>query len=201
MPTTDPRVDAYIAKAQPFARPILERLRRTVHAACPAIEETLKWGVPHFMHHGIVCSMAAFSKHCAFTVWNGDALGAAKTTHEAMGQFGRIASVDDLPPARALRGYIETAAQLNEAGVKARTTKRASKPIEVPGWFSEALAVHPAARDSFERFSPSHRREYLEWLTEAKTEATRARRLATAIEWLSEGKPRNWKYEKSEVKR
>lgn len=199
MAKKDLRIDAYIAEAAPFARPILKRLRKLVHQGCPAVEETLKWGHPSFTHHGMLCGMAAFKEHCTFGFWKQALLEGGEHAFpkagEAMGSFGRIASLDDLPPDRTFVKLVEHAAALNESGVKTPRAKREAKPpVEVPAELAAALKRNAKARKTFEAFSPSHRREYVEWITEAKTEATRQRRLATTLEWLAEGKPRNWKY-------
>lgn len=201
MAQRDPRIDAYIAKSAEFARPILEHIRAVVHAACPEVEETMKWSFPHFQYKGMLCSMAAFKEHCAFGFWKGS-LVVERASGDAdgdtsMGQFGRITKLSDLPSKKVLTGYIKEAMKLNEAGVKSpsRSKPKEPKPAPVvPDDLSAALAKHPAASATFETFSPGHRREYIEWITEAKTEATRTRRLETAIEWMVEGKPRNWKY-------
>ncbi|HEU4643222.1 MAG TPA: YdeI/OmpD-associated family protein [Gemmatimonadaceae bacterium] len=199
MGTRDPRVDDYIARSAEFARPILTHLREVVHAACPDVAETIKWGFPHFMHQGILCSTAAFKEHCALNFWKGALVighGADGDSEEAMGQFGRITMLADLPSAQVLSGYVRKAMALNESGTKAPARKKASpKPaLAVPDDLAGALRKSRKAAATFEAFSPSQRREYIEWITEAKGEGTRARRLATTIEWLAEGKPRNWKY-------
>ncbi|MGE0638894.1 MAG: YdeI family protein [Thermoanaerobaculia bacterium] len=200
MSKRDPRVDAYIAKAAPFAKPILDHLRAVVHGAAPGISETIKWGMPFFEHEGTVCHMAAFQAHCAFGFWKGKLLFESGKENEAMGQFGRIATLDDLPPARTIAGWVKKAVALNEKGVRVERTGRAKKEaIAMPDDFGRALKKSAAARATWEGFPPSHRREYLEWITEAKTAATRARRLATALEWLAEGKSRMWKYQKPKV--
>lgn len=199
MPTTDPRVDAYIADAAPFARPILVHLRTLVHAACPEVEETIKWGMPFFVYRGALCHMAAFKRHCAFGFWKGRQIVGADAPESAMGQFGRIGKASDLPPKKTIVAYLKQAIALNEAGVPAATrARKAPKPeAEVPAELAAAFASkkHAKARKAFEAFSPSHRREYVEWIVEAKRDETRARRVATTLEWLAEGKPRNWKYE------
>lgn len=198
MGTRDPRVDAYIAKSADFAKPILKHLRAMVHEACPEVEETIKWGAPTFMYHGILCGMAAFKQHCALNLWKGALIVDRNgKSAEAMGQFGRITSVKDLPPKREMLGYLKQAMKLNEQGVKTPNRTGKPKPVpRMPAEFTAALAKHRAAKAAFEAFSPSHRREYIEWITEAKGEATRERRLAQAIEWIAEGKSRNWKYER-----
>ena len=196
MGTTDPRIDAYIAKSPEFARPILEYLREVVHEGCPDVEETMKWSMPHFTHHGILCGMAAFKKHCSFGFWKGS-LVVEEKKKPGMGQLGAIESLADLPPRRKLVGYVKKAAKLNEEGVPAkRAPGRAKKPLPVPDDLAAALKRSRTARAAFEGFAPSHRREYIEWITEAKTEATREKRLVTTIEWLEAGKSRNWKYQR-----
>jgi len=196
MGARDPRVDAYIAKAAPFAQAILTEIRERVHAAFPEIEEDIKWGAPAFVHHGLVANMAAFKAHCAFGFWN-QAIAATGKEKEAMGHYGRIASVGDLPPKREFLALVKKAALANASGEKRpRVTKHLRKAAPaMPDDFRKALAKNAKARKTYEEFSPSHQREYLEWITEAKQEETRARRLATSIEWLSEGKARMWKYQ------
>jgi uncharacterized protein YdeI (YjbR/CyaY-like superfamily) len=193
MPTIDPRVDAYIAKSADFARPILTHLRALVHAGCPGVEETIKWRSPHFMFHGMLCSMAAFKQHCVFGFWNGELGLPAEMT--AMGQFGRIEALSDLPADSRLIALVRKAARLNASGVKRPPRlKHPKQPIAVPDDLARALAKNARARATFDGFAPSHRREYLEWITEARTDTTRSRRVESAIEWMAEGKPRNWKY-------
>jgi uncharacterized protein YdeI (YjbR/CyaY-like superfamily) len=199
MGTRDERVDAYIARAAAFAQPILSHLRTVVHDACPEVEETIKWGMPVFMYHGMLCSMAAFKEHCSFGFWKGSLIvgGDGKPAGVGMGNFGRITRRGDLPPAAQLKRYVRQAMQLNEQGVK-KTPRRASprKAPAVPAELAAALRKNARARATFEQFSPSHRREYIEWIAEAKREETRARRVAQAVEWMAEGKARNWKYER-----
>ena len=200
MPTLDPRIDAYIANSAEFARPILEHLRAVVHAACPDVEETMKWSFPHFQYNGMLCSMASFKAHCTFGFWKGELLieAADAKTREAMGQFGRIASIRDLPPKKTLESYIKKAMKLNDEGVKAPARAKPAVPRElvVPDYLTEALSRQPSALDHFNAFSTSKKRDYVEWMEEAKTEATRLRRLEQAVAWIAEGKSRNWKYEK-----
>ncbi|MCM3876354.1 MAG: YdeI/OmpD-associated family protein [Thermoanaerobaculia bacterium] len=202
MKNTDPRVDAYIAKSAPFARPILTSLRAAVHAACPEAEETLKWSCPSFVTNGkILCGMAAFKAHATFGFWHqgmtdvlGEDGGKADT---AWGSLGRITGVGDLPPAKTLRVWIRKAAALNasDAPSRPRPARRPAAPVAVPPDLSAALKKNRKAAATFESFPPSHRREYIEWITEAKRDETRQKRLATTLEWLAEGKARNWKYE------
>jgi uncharacterized protein YdeI (YjbR/CyaY-like superfamily) len=193
----DPRIDAYIAKSADFAKPILEHIRNVVHAACPDVEESIKWNCPHFLYQGtLMCSMAAFKQHCSFHFWHGkDVVG--ETDKEGMGQFGKIASLKELPSKKELTGYVRKAMALKDTGVKAQRPKAAPKPApELPTDFAALLKKHTAARKHYEAFSPSAQREYVEWITDAKTDATRQTRMATALEWLAEGKHRNWKYMK-----
>jgi uncharacterized protein YdeI (YjbR/CyaY-like superfamily) len=201
MKSSDPKVDAYIAKSATFARPVLAYIRQMVHEACPDVAETLKWQFPHFMYHGILCSMAAFKQHCAFGFWHQgmrEALAGDKKSADAMGQMGRITSVDELPKPAALKRLIKQAMKLNESGVKAPKPAKAKKatPLKTPPDLAAALKKSKKARETFEAFSPSHRKEYIEWISEAKREQTRQRRLKTTLEWLAEGKARNWKYER-----
>lgn len=201
MATKDPRIDAYIANAAPFARPVLEALRRAVHQGCPEVEETLKWSHPSFLYKGILCGMAAFKAHATFGFWNHELLvdkGLKPSDEAAMGQFGRLTSVDDLPDEKALIRLVKAAAELKDAGAK-RSPKprpRGERKLDVPDYFMAALKRSKKALATFESFSYSHAKEYVEWITEAKREDTRERRIATALEWLAEGKSRNWKHER-----
>lgn len=189
------RVDAYIQSRAEFARPILTHLRELVHEVCPEAREVFKWSFPCFMHHGILCSMAGFKAHCTFGFWH-PLLRESEKREEAMGQFGRLTSLKDLPSDAKLRKLIKEAIKLNESGIKPPTKKRAARPVPaVPPDLSTRLAKTPAARKTFEALPGSCKREYIEWITEAKRPETREKRLATTIEWLSEGKRRNWKYE------
>ena len=201
----DPRIDAYINKSAPFAQPILQHLRELIHQACPEVEETMKWSFPHFDYKGVMCSMAAFKQHCAFNFWKAPLLKDAKgylkeraaQGGEGMGHLGRITSLKDLPPDKALIDLIKQAKKLNEENVKlpAKEKKPVSE-VETPGYFLAALKKNKKAQTAFEKFPPSHRKEYVQWITEAKTEETRNKRMTTALEWITEGKGRNWKYEK-----
>lgn len=190
----DPRVDAYIERSAEFARPILERLREAMHAACPEVQETMKWSAPYFEYRGPLCGMAAFKEHCALSFWKGSLI-VENPSDEAMGQLGRITRLADLPPRRTLASWIRKAVELNEAGVKPPRAARGRKPPPgVPDDLREGLRRNPRARATFEAFSPSHKREYIEWIEEAKRAETRARRVAATLEWLAEGKSRHWKY-------
>lgn len=197
----DPRVDAYIAKSAEFARPILEHIRAMVHAACPEAEEAAKWGMPYFIYKGsMMCGMASFKQHCSLHFWQyKEIFGAdAAGDGEGMGQFGKLASVRDLPAKRELASYVKKAMALIDAGVKQKRPKTVTKPALVPPDDFVALLAqkkHAAARKTYEGFTASMQREYVEWMTEAKTEATRQKRIATTLEWLAEGKQRNWKYQ------
>jgi len=198
MVTRDPRIDAYIADSADFARPILTHLREVVHAACPEAEETLKWSAPHFLYKGMLCGMQAFKAHCAFGFWKGSLVVAGNgQSTEGMGQFGRITAVSDLPSRKVLTALIRQAMALNDQGVKSptRANRKPRPEAKVPPDLAAALAKNRKARATFEGFSPSHRREYVEWITEARTEPTRLRRIETTVGWLAEGKNRNWKYQ------
>lgn len=196
MPTLDPRIDAYLAAAPAFARPILQRLREDVHAACPGVVETIKWSRPHFMlDDKLLCGMSAFKAHCTLSLWARE--GAAAGQGGAMGDFGRIETLADLPSRTELRRQIKAAAALLRAGAP-RAQKPGREPrakLDMPGDFAAALAKVAAAQQHYDAFPPGKQRDYLEWVLEAKREDTRAKRIAQAVEWLAEGKSRNWKYE------
>ena len=199
MGTRDPRVDAYIAKAAPFAQPILAHLREVVHAACPECEEAMKWSMPHFMYKGMLAGMASFKEHATFGFWKGDLVVTkdGRVDERAMGQFGRITKLADLPSKKVLTGYVKTAMQLNDEGVKSPRMERkapSKAPVVPPADLAAALKKNKKAGATYAAFTPGKRREYVEWITEAKTDATRQKRLAQAIEWMAEGKTRNWKY-------
>ena len=194
----EPRIDAYIAKAQPFARPILEKVRERVHAVIPDAEEAMKWSMPAYLTGGkIVVITSAFNAHAALNFWRGQEIGDGQPKSGAMGQFGRLTSVDDLPPEKELDALIREAAALAKTAPAPRKAKHEPKPIpQMHPEFAEALGKTPKAKATFDAFPPSCRREYLEWVGEAKRDETRAKRIASAVEWLVEGKRRNWKYEK-----
>ncbi len=198
MAKKDPCVDAYIEKSAEFARPILKHLRKVVHAGCPGVEETIKWHFPHFDYKGIMCGTAAFKHHCAFDFWKAELIFGSdkRTKREAMGHFGRITSLADLPSEKILIGYVRKAAELNERGVKypGRSKPKKKSPLRIPDYFTVALKKNAKAKQTFENFTPSNQREYVEWVSEAKRDETRNQRLKTSIQWLAEGKPRNWKY-------
>jgi len=197
MPTIDARIDAYIEKSRDFAKPILDHLRGLIHDACPDINETIKWGMPFFDLKGLVCSFAAFNEHCAFGFWKQELLESSDfpDARSAMGCFGRITSLDDLPADDVVKNLIVEAVRLNIEGIKVKKPAR-SKELIVPDLLIEALAKDERAAATFEKFPYSKRKDYVQWIQEAKTDATRDRRLATTIEWLADGKSRNWKYEK-----
>jgi hypothetical protein len=190
----DPRVDTYIENAAEFAQPILRYIREVVHAACPDVEEDIKWRHPTFMYRGILGGMAAFKAHCGFGLWKAARI-IPGITDKGMGGWN-LTSIADLPPKRTLVGYIKKAAVLNGEGVPIPRAKRAKVPVSIPAELSMALKQNAAAAAAFKKFSPSHRREYVEWIVEAKRDETRQRRIAQAIEWIATGKSRNWKYEK-----
>ena len=195
----DKRIDAYIEKSAEFAKPILKHLRAIVHSACPQVEETVKWGMPHFDYKGIMCAMAAFKGHCTFGFWKGALLVKAvdRKDSAAMGQFGRITTIKDLPPKKQIAAYVKAAMKLNDAGVKSPLLKKRQprKPLLMPKDFAIAIKRDKRSQATFDAFSPSNKRDYVEWITEAKTDETRERRIETAVEWLMEGKTRHWKYQ------
>lgn len=197
----DERIDAYIAKSADFAKPILMHIREVVHRASPLISETVKWGMPFFEYKGPVCMMAAFKQHCGFGFWKASRLkdpeGLLQGSDEeaAAGSFGRIATIDDLPPDEALIGFVHQMIALNESGVKEIKKPSAPKPeLLMPADFDQLLRENLTAMGHFEKFSPSGKREYLEWFAEAKSEATREKRVQQALAWIAEGKTRHWKY-------
>jgi len=197
----DKRIDAYITASADFARPILVHLRKLVHEACPEVKETIKWGFPNFEYHGIMCNMASFKQHCAFTFWKAKLMkDYEKVFHaagnSAMGHFGRLKSLKDLPADKKMIQYIKEAARLNEEGKQPARQPRTAvkKPLAIPGYFKKALSGNKKALATFDALSYAHKKEYLEWIMEARTEVTRNRRMATTMEWLAAGKGRNWKY-------
>jgi uncharacterized protein YdeI (YjbR/CyaY-like superfamily) len=209
MPTTtththDDRVDAYIENSADFAKPILERIRKLIHKACPEATETIKWSMPFFEFNGSpLCNMAAFKEHCAFGFWSASLLTDPEgilhlKNKESMGHLDRLSSVKDLPADKILLAYIKEAAQLiREGKKKTAPAKKEPRPeLPMPPALTAALKKNKKAQTTFEAFPPSHRREYIEWISEAKTDATRDKRIETTIEWLLEGKSRNWKYQK-----
>ena len=198
----DPRIDAYIEKSADFAKPILKYIRKQIHKGCPEVEETWKWSFPNFMYNGeILCNMAAFKGHCSFGFWKGSLIPELnKVINEkgetAMGQFGRLSSVDDLPNEKSFATLIKKAMKLSDEGAKVPSRIRSDKPkkLVVPKYLKDALQKNKKALAAFEAFPYSHKKEYVEWITEAKTDETRNKRLKTAMEWMAEGKDRNWKY-------
>lgn len=198
MPNTDKRVDAYIAKAQPFAQPILRHIRAVMHEACPDVVETIKWGMPHFEYHGNLAGMSAFKAHAAFGFWKGELVtGKLPGATDAMWGFGKLTSVKDLPSKRQLVGYIKKAMKLNAEGVaKPKPVKRAKAGLAMPDDLAAALKRSARARKTWEGFPPGKRREFIEWVTGAKRAETRERRVEGAVALLGEGKSLNWKYEK-----
>lgn len=198
----DPRIDKYISASAPFAQSILNHLRTLVYQACPEVEETMKWSFPHFDYRGPFVSMAAFKAHCAFPFWKAKLMPDPHTLfrerdEKAIGHFGKILFLEDLPPDKIILEYLKEAIKLNEAGVKLpsrKPTEKEKMELSVPPELKEALSLNPKALETFENFSYSNKKEYIEWITEAKTETTRLKRLKTSVEWMAEGKARNWKY-------
>jgi uncharacterized protein YdeI (YjbR/CyaY-like superfamily) len=203
MAKKDKRVDAYIAKAQPFAKPVLKKLRELIHKGNPEVEETIKWGMPFFDYKGPYCNFASFKQHAVFGFWKyklikdpkGYLQEMSNKGGNPMGNFGRITSLKDLPPDKVLIAFLKQAKKINDDGVKLPAKPKEPKiELVISKYFSDALKRNKKALTAFEGFSYSHKKEYVEWITEAKTDETRNKRMATAIEWMSEGKPRNWKY-------
>jgi uncharacterized protein YdeI (YjbR/CyaY-like superfamily) len=207
-PKRNPKVDAYIRKAQPFAQPILLHLRALIHEACPEVEETIKWSRPFFEYRGVIlCNISAFKEHCSLGFWGleiGAILRKAGVVRDgAMGSLGRITSVNTLPPEKKLIGWVAQAAALIESGkerspiaARPRVVKPAKAALKTPPDFDKALGKNKKANTVFTSFSPSCRREYIEWIVDAKRAETREQRVATAVAWIAEGKQRNWKYQK-----
>ena len=195
------RVDEYISKSADFAQPILMHLRELVHTACPQVTEVIKWGFPVFEYKGILCNMAAFRQHCAFGFWKDPLMkqhaSLKEKNEKGMGHLGKIKSLGDLPADDEMISLIKEAVRLNEEGIKLPPKQKSGKQeLALPPELSTALSLNKKAADTFNNFSASHKREYIEWIAEAKTEATRERRVETSIEWLCEGKTRMWKYQK-----
>ena len=195
----DKRIDAYLARSVPFAAPILRHLRQLVHTACPEIEESIKWGMPSFLYHGkILCGMATFKAHATFGFWHQGMTTLLEKKYgrsmEAMGLLGRITSPADLPDDQTLLNLIRTAVKMHDSGTRARPKPKPKPALRVPADLASALAKSKKAAATWAGFSPGARREYIEWITEAKREATREQRRLTALEWIAEGKKRNWQY-------
>lgn len=196
-------IDAYIAKSADFAKPIMKHIRELVHKTCPDVEEKMKWSFPHFDYKGeMMCSMAAFKQHMAFGFWKAalmkdPVLVANAKTEVAMGHLGRITSLKDLPSDKKMTAWIKEAMKLNDQGIKVskpKPSEKEKKELVIPDYFTKALGKNKKAKQVFDNFAYSHKKEYMQWVTEAKTEETRNRRMATALEWIAEGKGRNWKY-------
>ena len=200
MAKTNPKVDAYILKAQPFAQPILNHLRKLVHQTCPEVEETFKWGFSAFDYKGPFCTMTAFKQHCAFGFWKAalmkDADKLKRAQSNSMGHLDRLTSLKDLPSDKQMISYLKEAMKINEAGLKLAPRKKETdaKPLPIPPYFKTALGKNKKAAEQFANFAPGQKKEYILWLTEAKTEETRNKRMEQAVEWIIEGKIRNWKY-------
>lgn len=195
----DPRIDAYITKSKEFAKPILEHFRELVHKACPDVEETIKWGMPSYDFKGPYCMSPAFKEHCAIIFWKAQLmkdpiLVTNAKSETAMGHLRKIKSLKDLPKDKVLISYLKEAAKLNKEGAKLPPRSKTRKEPVVPESFLKAIKKNRKASVTFKNFSPSKKKDYIDWVTEAKTDETRKKRIATSIEWLAEGKPRNWKY-------
>ena len=204
MATKEKKIDAYIAKSADFAKPILNHIRELVHKTCPSVEEKMKWSMPFFDYKGeMLCHMASFKQHAVMGFWKASLMKDAvlmenAKSETAMGHLGRITSLKDMPSDKKITGWIKEAMELNDKGIKlpAKPKPAAGKEIAIPDYFTKALDKNKKAKQVFENFAYSHKKEYLMWITEAKTEETRNKRMATALEWMAEGKSRLWKYEK-----
>jgi len=198
MASKDPRIDAYITRAASFAQPILRHVRKLVHQGCPEVQETIKWSMPHFDYHGIMLGVAAFKEHCSIGFWKGELILRKHAGSDGgMGHFGKITSLKDLPSDKRFTEYVRKAAELNKQGIKkpADLKPRAARTeLTIPEYLRAALRKNKRAAAAFEGFSYTNKKEYVDWLTEAKREETRSHRLQTTIAWLAEGKVRNWKY-------
>lgn len=202
MAITNPTVDVYIAKAAPFAQPVLNHLRELIHKTCPEVEENIKWGMPSFEYKGMLCGFASFKQHCTFGFWKASlmkdkVLMDNARSESAMGHLGRITSLKDLPSDKKITAWIKEAMKLNVEGKKIIKAKPVvKKDLVIPAYIPAAIKKNKKAWGTFEQFSPSAKKEYVEWITEAQSEETKNKRLSQAIEWMAEGKPRNWKYMK-----
>ena len=202
-------IDSYIEKAADFAKPILMKIREIIHKACPEVTESIKWSFPNFEYKGhIICSMSAHKKHCSFGFWRGNDMEdpdkiLQQTGKTAMGHLGQLKSIDDLPKDEIITRYLLQAIELSQktksksnSNAEVKVKKSIAAP-EVPDYFMELLKQSPGAKLNFEKFSNSCKKEYVEWISDAKTEKTRLKRLSEAMEMIKEGKNRNWKYQKN----
>lgn len=199
MNNSNPQVDEYIKNAQPFARPILNHIRELMHAGCPELTETMKWGMPHFEYIGVISSMAAFKEHAVFGFWKEDLIPGMKQyikEKEAIGSWGRITTLSGIPPDKDIIEFVRVAAKLNKEGVKSPKKKQKPVVFNMPDDFMKAIRANKKALETYEDFSPSDKRDYAVWISSAKSDDTRISRMQTAVEWMSEGKPRMWKYRK-----
>jgi uncharacterized protein YdeI (YjbR/CyaY-like superfamily) len=199
MAKKSPQVDAYISRSPDFAKPILVHFRELVHAACPDVEESIKWRMPFFLHHGNLCMIAAFKHHCTIGFWHRSmkSIIQSEKSIPTWTRFTKVTALSDLPKDAVLKRLIKQAANLNESGQKPARIKPPKKPLIIPPYFTKVLTKNKKAAAAFEAFSPSHKREYVQWITEAKQEETRQRRIAKMLQQLEKGKSRNWKYEQS----
>jgi uncharacterized protein YdeI (YjbR/CyaY-like superfamily) len=206
MAAKEKKIDAYIAKSADFAKPILLHIRELVHKACPDVEEKVKWGMPFFDYKGeMLCHIASFKQHAVMGFWKAPLMKDSvllenAKAETAMGHLGKLTSLKDLPPDKKITAWIKEAMLLNDKGIKlpskVKPTEKEKKELTVPDYFTKALAKNKKAKQVFENFAYSHKKEYVMWITEAKTEETRDKRMETALEWIAEGKSRLWKYEK-----
>jgi len=199
----NPKVDAYILNTAPFAQPILNELRATLETAEPELEETIKWGFPCFTFQSkLICSFSAYKNHCVFRFWQGsnlkDSAGIlTKVGETEMGELSKIKNLEDLPNSEILINYIREAIELSKKKSTKTIVSEKKITIDLKSYdLQEIFSSFPKQAEKFDTFSPSHRKEYISWINEAKTEDTKLKRIKTMMEWLLEGKSRNWKYEK-----
>jgi len=200
MARLDRRVDAKFSQAPDFAQPIIQLLRKAIHQACPEVQETLKWGMPAFEYQGLLAIVGIFKSHCSLVLWKHQLLAEkfpelAEIANPSTGKFGRLTKRSDLPSQAKLNQYLKFAVALNAEGVRVPKRRKATRPVPtLPPEFKAALRRHKVAAQTFEKLSPSCQRDYVNWIADPKREETRAKRIATSIEWLAAGKKRNWKY-------
>lgn len=205
--TFDSRIDVYIVKSRPFAQPLLNHLRELVHKACPGVVETIKWSRPFFEYKGVILgNMSAFKEHCSFGFWGEEISAVLRDARvlqpDAMGSLGRLTHIEDLPTNKQMLDLLRRAAAFIDSGqytspiaARHKVAKAPAPNVEAPPEFTRALKANKKASAAFAAFSPSCKREYVEWIAEAKRAETREKRITTAIDWIREGKQRNWKYQ------
>jgi hypothetical protein len=201
------QVTAYAAAMPAYAQPIFAHLRALIHTTCPDTDEAIKWSIPHFERDGdYLCIFAASPGHASFTFYKQQLMSDPRLRDNlnlpAIKRFmGRLTSLSDLPDDATLAAMLQEAADLNARGV--RLPDRAPKtppvidmPSAVATAVATALAANPAAQAVWDAKSAAWRKDYLVWITAAKTDPTRDARIAEALDWIADGKARFWKYQK-----